>query len=332
MSEQLEIIPLNVSAKGEVLSSNLAEFRASVKTVLDSISLTPETDEEFGLAEQNVKMLKGAEDTVKAAKEKALKDAESLHEFFSALDESSEEIRQARLTLEKKIAGEKEKIRNNLVNDALAHLECAPRLREKEFGGVMTDAIKSKRTVKSIKDALDAAVSLANNTITENRQTIREFIDAGFGNLVMDEDELETKSTIYVEAELRRRQDAAKAAAERARLEEEARKAREEAEQAKTKLKEQGKPPVPPSPSVINMTAFEPDPEPVRVPASAASPAPVSESEEWSQFQASVFGTFAKLKDARGKLTHPANKRRVAYFAQAVNKAWETCIAEGGQQ
>ena len=332
MSEQLEIIPLNVSAKGEVLSSNLAEFRASVKTVLDSIKLTPETDEEFGLAEQNVKMLKGAEDTVKVAKEKALKDAKSLHEFFAALDSSSEEIRKARLALEKKIAGEKEKIRNNLVNDALAHLECAPRLRKKEFGGVMAEAIKGKRTIKSIEAALDAAVSGVNSTITTNRGIISEFIDTCGANLVLDGDELETKSTVYVEAELHRRQDAATAARERARLEEEARKAREEAEQVKTELKEQGKPPVPPSPSVINMTAFEPDPEPVRVPASAASPAPVSESEEWSQFQASVFGAFAKLKDARGKLTHPANKRRVAYFAQAVNKAWETCIAEGGQQ
>lgn len=329
MNEQLEIIPLNVSAKGEVLSSNLAEFRASVKTVLDSINRTPKTDEEFGLAEQNVKMLKGAEDTVKAAKEKALKDAESLYQFFSALDESSEEIRQARLALEKKIAAEKEKIRTSLINEALDRLECAPRLRKKEFGGVMTDAIKGKRTLKSIKDALDAAVSLTNNTITENRQTIREFIDAGFGNLVMDEDELETKSTIYVEAELRRRQDVARVAKERARLAEEARKAQEEAAQAKAELKEQGKPPVPPPSAIINMTAFEP--EPVQALAPVPSPAPVGE-EEWRKFQATVFEVFAQLKEARGKLTHPANKRRVAYFAQAVNNAWKICMAEGGEQ
>ena len=328
MSEQLVIIPLNVSAKGEVLSSNLAEFRASVKTVLDSISLTPETDEEFGLAEQNVKMLKGAEDTVKAAREKALKDAESLHEFFAALDESSEEIRQARLTLEKKIAGEKEKIRNKLIDDALDRLECAPHLRKKVFGGTMAEAIKSKRTIKSIEAALDAAVAKANKDITTNREIICEFIDLYGGNLVLDEDELETKSTIYVEAELRRRQDVAKAAAERARLEEEARKAREEAQRAKAELEEQGKPPAPPAPASINMTAF--DQEPVQAP--ATFPAPKSESEEWRQFQESVFEAFAKLKDAREKLTHPANKSRVAYFAQAVNEAWKACIAEGGEK
>ncbi|WP_455564947.1 hypothetical protein [Akkermansia biwaensis] len=331
MNEQLEIIPLNVSAKGEVLSSNLAEFRASVKTVLDSINRTPKTDEEFGLAEQNVKMLKGAEDTVKAAKEKALKDAESLHQFFSALDESSEEIRQARLALEKKIAAEKEKIRTSLINEALDRLECVSRLRKKEFGGVMTDAIKGKRTLKSIKDAIDAAVSLTNNTITENRQTIREFIDAGFGNLVMDEDELETKSTIYVESELRRRQDVARVAKERARLAEEARKALEEAARAKAELEEHGKPPVPPSPAAINMTAFEPEPEPVQAKAPVPSPAPVGE-EEWRQFQATVFEVFGQLKEARGKLTHPANKRRVAYFAQAVNNAWKACETEGGEK
>lgn len=332
MSEQLEIIPLNVSAKGEVLSSNLAEFRASVKTVLDSIKLTPETDEEFGLAEQNVKMLKGAEDTVKAAKEKALKDAESLHEFFAALDSSSEEIRKARLALEKKIAGEKEKIRNNLVNDALARLECAPRLRKKEFGGVMAEAIKGKRTIKSIEAALDAAVSWVNSTITTNREIISEFIDTCGANLVLDGDELETKSTVYVEAELHRRQDAATAARERARLEEEARKAREEAEQAKTKLKEQGKPPVPPVPAPINMTAFEPDPEPIQASSPAHSPAPVGEEEEWRQFKDAVFDVFAQLREAREKLIHTANKCRVAYFANAVNKAWKECEAAGGEK
>ena len=332
MNKQLEIIPLNVSAKGEVLSSNLAEFRASVKTVLDSISLTPETDEEFGLAEQNVKMLKGAEDTVKAAKEKALKDAESLHEFFAALDSSSAEIRQARLALEKKIAEEKEKIRASLVAKALDSLECAPHLRRREFEKYMAEAIKGKRTLKSIEAALDAAVSGSNSIICRNREIICEFIDVYGETLVLDKDELETKPTIYVEAELRRRQDAAKAAAERARLAEEARKAREEAQQVKAELKEQGKPPVPPSPAVINMTAFEPEPEPVQAPPLAPSPAPVGEEEEWRQFQASVFEAFAKIKDARGKLTHSANKRRVAYFAIAVNEAWKACEAEGGQQ
>lgn len=329
MNEQLAIIPLNVSAKGEVLSSNLAEFRASVKTVLNSINRTPETDEEFGLAEQNVKMLKGAEDTVKDAKEKALKDAESLHELFSALDESSEEIRQARLVLEKKIAGEKEKIRNGLVNDALDRLECAPRLRKKEFGGVMTEAIKGKRTIKSIEAALDAAVSGVNNTIITNRGIIREFIDTCGGNLVLDEDDLETKSTIYVESELRRRQDAARAAEERARLAEEARKAREQAARAEEKLNEQGKPPVPPA---LNMTAFEPDPESKQDSACVSYVAPACELEEWEQFRASVFEVFAKLKEARAKLDHPGNKRRVAYFAQAVNNAWKICVTEGGEQ
>lgn len=332
MNEQLEIIPLNVSAKGEVLSSNLAEFRASVKTVLDSISLTPETDEEFGLAEQNVKMLKVAEDAVKAAKEKALKDAEGLHQFFAALDDSSAEIRTARLTLEKKIAEEKEKIRTSLIEKALDRLECAPHLRSKEYRAVMTDAIKSKRTVKSIEAALDAAVAKANKDIATNREIIREFIDLCGGNLVLDEDELETKSTVYVEAELRRRRDVAKAAAERARLEEEARKAREETQRAKAELEEQGKPPVPPSPAVINMTAFEPEPEPVRAKAPAPSPAPAGEEEEWRQFKDAVFDVFAQLKEARGKLAYSNNKRRVAYFAQAVNEAWKVCEAEGGEK
>lgn len=326
MNEQLEIIPLNVSAKGEVLSSNLAEFRASVKTVLGSINRTPETDEEFGLAEQHVKMLKGAEDTVKAAKKKALEDAQSLHEFFAALDESSEEIRQARLTLEKQIASRKEEIRRALVKEACERIECASRLRQKTFAPILEDTIKSKRSIKSIEAALDITVSDANKIIRTNREAIRYFSSEHGGNLVLDAEDLEVRPIVYVESELRRRLDAARAAEERARLAEEARKAREEAAQAGEKLKEQGKPPLP----TINMTAFEPDPDQFTSPAS--SPAPLGESEEWRQFQAAVFEAFARIKEARAKLAYPNNKRRVAYFAQAVNNAWKVCEAEGGQQ
>lgn len=160
--------------------------------------------------------------------------------------------------------GRKRKSATKLIDDALDRLECAPHLRKKVFGGTMAEAIKGKRTIKSIEAALNAEVSGVNNTINTNRGIILEFMEAYDGNLVLDKDELETRSTIYVESELRRRLDAANAAKERARLAEEARKAREEAEQAKTKLKEQGKPPVPPVPAPINMTAFEPDPEPIQ--------------------------------------------------------------------
>lgn len=330
MSEQLEIIPLNVSAKGEVLSSNLAEFRASVKTVLDSISLTPETYDEFGRAEQDVKMLKGAEDAVKSAKKKALEDAQSLYEFFNALDESSEEIRQARLTLERKIADQKEKIRTDLVKAASERLDCPARLRQKAFGRLMEEAIKGKRSIKSIETSLDIVVANANAAISANREMIRQFADEHGEKLILDAEDLEVQSTVYVESELRRRVDAARAAEERARLAEEARLARVEADQAKTKLKEQGKPPVPPSPAAINMTAFEP--EPVQAKALAHSPAQVGEEEEWRQFKAAVFDVFAQLREAREKLIHTANKCRVAYFANSVNKAWKECEAAGGEK
>lgn len=326
MHQQLEIIPLNVSSKGEVLSSNLAEFRLSVKAVLENISRTPKTDEEFGLAEQNVKMLKGAEETVKDAKEKALKDAESLHEFFKALDESSAEIREARLALEKQIASRKEEIKNTLIKAALERLDCVSRLRQTGFGRVMTDVVKGKRSIKSIEAALDVAVSNANATIRANREAIRQFTMEHGEKLIPDAEDLETNHLVYVESELRRRLDFARAAEEREKLAKEASEARKEAERAKTERKELSNPSLPPVAPPVIMTPFDTEPEPEQI------PAPVNESEEWEQFRAAVFATFGTLKTAKEKLTYPANKLRVAYFAQAVNSAWRICEEEGGKK
>lgn len=326
MNEQFEIIPLNVSAKGEVLSSNLAEFRTSVKNVLAHINRSPETDDEFGRAEQDVKMLKGAEDTVKSAKKKALEDAQSLYEFFNALDESSDEIRQARLTLERKIADQKEKIRTDLVKAASERLDCHARLRQKAFGRLMEEAIKGKRSIKSIETSLDIVVANANADISANREMIRQFADEHGEKLILDAEDLEVQSTVYVESELRRRVDAARAAEERARLAEEARLARMEAEKAKAKLNVVNNPPSAPVAPPVGITPFEPDPEPARTTST------VSEAEEWGKFRSAVFEAFGKIKNAREKLSCPVNKRRVAYFADAVNGAWQQCEAEGGAQ
>lgn len=335
MNQLLEIIPLNVSARGEVLSSNLAEFRSSVKAVLDSISRTPQTDVEFGIAEQNVKMLKGAEDAVKAAKEKALKDAESLHAFFKALDESSAEIREARLVLEKQIASRKEEIKNSLIKAALERLECVSRLRKTCFGRVMDDVVKGKRSIKSIEAALDGAVSNANASIQANRQAILQFTMEYGEQLVTDAEDLETNHLVYVESELRRRLELARAAEERERLAKVAMEARKEAEEAKTELKEQGLPPLPTvrteeRPSGV-LTPFDPEPESAQVAKVVKVVKTVNESEEWEEFRSAVFEAFRGLKGARGKLIHAVNKRRVAYFAQAVNEAWRMCAEKGGE-
>ena len=194
MNHTFELIPLIIETRGEVIASNVDEFRELVRGALADINRELKTDEEFGQAELDVKALKGAEDAVKAAKEKALADAEQLNALFRALDETGEEIRAPRLELEKLIAKRKEEVKTELVTEALGRLDCAPRLRASVFGRSLQDAIKGKRTLDSMRKALDVTVTTHNAMIGQCRIAIDTFTWEHGKELVLDAEDLEVKT------------------------------------------------------------------------------------------------------------------------------------------
>ena len=334
MKNNFELIPLLVEAKGEVLSSNLDLFRASVTEALTYINRELVSDDDFDQADEDVKCLKNAENVVKEAKEKALQDAEELNTLFKALDESSEEVRKVRLELENLIKSRKETRRKELIQEARERLICADHLKDSVFIGIFDSTIKGKRSMDSLKKALDIAVATGNAIITGSRKVIADYVAKHGVDIVPDKDELEVRDCKIVESELRRRVEARAAAAEKKRLEEEAAKAK--AELAEARLKQSGSIDQSLPKGVTddgipfgNMGArVERGGSPFE---EAFSGTVISAPEEWAKFVKAVRECFGMLKPAKEGLVHEANKQRAARFADAVGVAWKNVNMEGAK-
>lgn len=318
----MKLIELKIETRGEVLSSNLAAFRESVMAALATVNLSPQTDEEFGQAELDVKVLKQAEAVVVEAKTQALVQAEDLQRLFAALDEVRWGVREARLELEKRVTEQKKKVRKDLIDEAKSRIECADHVRAK-YGSLLSMSIKGKRTIASIREGLDKTVAQANQIIGENRKVIAEF-EAEHGiTLVPDKDNLETMSCDYVTGELRRRLEAYRADQERKRLEEEVKAAKAAEEAARKEAAEKDLPPAPP----------EPPSRPIfRGTVSKKETVGETAEQELAVFCGRVVDAFGGLRDARAGLKHQVNIKAAEAFARAVAVAFDVLKKGGAEQ
>jgi hypothetical protein len=316
-----------VEARGEIITNNLPEFRELVREALGNINRDLKSDEDFGQAELDVKALKQAEDTVRAAALQAFD--EKLKELVEGLNETAEEIRAPRLELEKLISKRKEEVKAEIIAAAMEKLDCAPRLRQSIYGKSVAEAIKGKRTLDSMQKALEVVITVHNGCIAKNRASIASFMKTHGEDLVPDREDLEVKSPDSVEGELRRRFEAKKATEERKRLEAEAAKAKAEA-QAAIREAEAAKA----APVIKGMLPANDLPKPPKigsipvgnvgnvVPFNAPSEATTAVA-EWAAFKSAVFTSFGPLKVAKDGLKHAENIIRAGEFAKAVNAAWQ---------
>jgi hypothetical protein len=336
MNHAFTIIPLTIEARGEVIASNVDEVRDLVRAALANINRNLTTDEEFGQAELDVKALKGAEEDFTSAKEKALRDAESLHNLFAALDATVEEIRNPRLELEKLIAKRKEEVKSELIEEALATFDIDPRDARKNFLPGLQTAIKGKRTLDSMRTALRVYTTTQQAVITSNRKSIQTFESAHGQDLTMDRTELELKSSEYVTGELRRRFEAKKAADERKRLEDEAAAARAAEAKAKAEAeaaKQPAKPaPLPDPPKIGSIPTGSKAAPPSNVVPIHQNTAPqaetITEAQEWAEWMEALKTAFAALKAAREKMKHERNMEASSYLADSVNGGYKLMLAK----
>ena len=167
-----ELIPLNVQVRGEIVHSNLSDFCEGVRSYLAQIQRDLKTDADFGLAEVQVKHLSDTEAKVKLTKEKALAGALPLQQLLSALDDAAGEIRDARLNLEKQIKTRKETLKGELIAEYVAKIvhpwrDCYERNCQ--------EAVKGKRTIETMRSALEKVSDGANKLLAENRATLAAF-------------------------------------------------------------------------------------------------------------------------------------------------------------
>jgi putative phage-type endonuclease len=161
---------LRIDVTGMVTASNLDAFKSHALTVISNISTELKTDKDFADADATVKWCSEVEDKLKAAKEHALSQTESIDVLFKAIDDITAETRRKRLELEKLVKARKEMIRSDIVMDAAkalqAHIDqinetLGGRIRMPRVASDFAGAIKGKKQVVSIKEAADAELARA---------------------------------------------------------------------------------------------------------------------------------------------------------------------------
>ncbi|MQU28696.1 Heme peroxidase [Pseudomonas helleri] len=161
---------LRIDVTGMVTASNLDAFKSHALAVIGDINTDLSTDKDFADADATVKWCGEVEDKLKAAKEHALSQTESIDVLFKAIDDITAETRRKRLELEKLIKARKDIIRSDMVMDAAkalqAHIDqinetLNSRIRMPRVPADFAGAIKGKRTIYSLKEAADAELARA---------------------------------------------------------------------------------------------------------------------------------------------------------------------------
>ncbi len=243
------------------LKDNLPEYEVALRDFIDHRLITkPESDQDFANLDLQIKALKGAEAALDASEEQALSQAEMLSAFKRQKDMLHKLTRDTRLAAEKLLAAEKERIKLEQVQrgqkEFAAHVAgLNARLGKPYMPTVPSDfpgAIKSKRTVDSLRDAVNtelARAKIAANEIADriqiNLAALRElasqhaFLFADTATIVLKAPE---DLTILAKSRIAEHdaKEAARLEAERDRIRvEEQEKARREAEaQAEQREKE----------------------------------------------------------------------------------------------
>lgn len=314
-------VPLEIEVRGEVVASNADAFRLQVKEWISGFNIDLVEDEDFARAEQDVKLLQDVEGRVRDAKEKALADAEQLHALFSLLDETSEEVRQARLSLDKQVKAKKAEIKASIVDEAVRAI---PNDHGRYYRGEIENAIKGKRTLDSMRVAVGVVVTTATAVIEGNAATLDAFEKKHGGALIPDRDTLERSQGDTLLVELRRRIETKKAEEERKRLEAEARAARAELEaQKEAQRQAQAEAEAKDAPAAVVEDDVPPSPEGLfDAPVANGQAGQDDGSEEMETFRAAVLEAFRPLKAARAALKHPGNVEKAARFAEVIGAAW----------
>ena len=94
---------LTITLTGEVRESNFEEWKGGLVERIHAVDAELSEDDDFTAANDSIRQFRDAELMLKNAKQAALKQAADINRLFDAVDAVTEETRQARLTLERRI-------------------------------------------------------------------------------------------------------------------------------------------------------------------------------------------------------------------------------------
>jgi len=176
-----ELPALKIELTGMVTASNLKVFEESALAVIDSVKTTLETDQDFADAKKAVKWCGDVEEAVTAAKKQALSQTATIAELFSSLDRISGHARETRLKVDKLVKAQELLVKTSIKQKAELALADHMAAINKTLGRVtlpgaavdFAGAMKNKRTIASLQDAVDTELSRAKIDASQRADSIR---------------------------------------------------------------------------------------------------------------------------------------------------------------
>ena len=177
---------LRVEVTGMVTASNLDEFKSTALAAIRGVNRDLKTDADFADAEKAVRWCSDIEAKLAAAKEHALSQTASIDELFKAIDDISAEARRVRLDLDKLVTRRKVEVKDEAIvaarraldlHIAVVNAEIAP-MRLQPVAADFAAAIKGKRSIDSMQDALDTTLAGAKIAADGEARNIRANIAA----------------------------------------------------------------------------------------------------------------------------------------------------------
>lgn len=182
---------VSIQVSGAVaLTSNLDAFQVKLKEFITRIPAKPSTDQEFADCKAAVKALKDAEDALDAAEKQALGQVASFDDMRRAKQLCFDLSRQTRLALEKLVVARESQIKAEIIASGrlaiAAHIEALDKLLGGRYMPPINDrfaeVIKSKRTVDSLRNAVDTELA----RLKIEADAISRTIQANLNTLEMD--------------------------------------------------------------------------------------------------------------------------------------------------
>lgn len=214
---------LQIKLTGEVTDTNFEEWKKDLLAQIASSKRDLKTDDDFAIAESDVKVIKAGEKTLKNAKQSALDQAAAIQKLFAAIDEVTEEARQARLALERQIKSRKEEIRDEIVDEGMQQIATHLEQQNDTFHAVnhdrfmdrqtLEDFTKGKRSAGSMQKAITTAVADVKEKIAQKtdaiaaNQKILDSIDTKYTSIFQDPDTLLGETDDDLRATIKKRID-----------------------------------------------------------------------------------------------------------------------------
>lgn len=327
---EAEPLQLAIVVEGKIIESNFDSFRDYAESQIDAISFDLVTDEDFDRADKDAKGLKAFEDTLTAKKTDFLRQMDEVNALLEKVDALTAHARTKRLDLEKRVKANKEAIRDGIVRDGIAALDAKCR----EFSEKIAEAIKGKKSLVKMQEAVTEVVDFLNAQTAANRAIFnaaqQEHGEAvAFGEnalLVMDQ----ASAKVEMERRIERHRTALREAAQKAEIERLRREAEEKARQER--LAEQARIETERVKQQAAQEAATPAPQPAPAPAVAPvvqsapvvaiQPAGQTAPEEMAAFIETLKASFAPVKAARANLQHPSNIEAAKQFADTLGAAF----------